>query len=54
MEKEDLKLGKVDDIIPILQLARSRSNRHKKTEIWIERNGFKPGSRLGWKIIEKF
>ena len=46
-KKQNLKLGKVDDRIPILQLARSSSNRHKETEIQIKKDCFKPGSRLG-------
>ena len=51
MEKQDFKLGNVDGRIPILQLARSKNNKHKETEMWIEKEGFKPGSRLGWKIV---
>ena len=26
----------------------------KDTEIWIEKDGFKPSSRLDWKIVETF
>ena len=54
MEKQDFKLLKVDDRILILQLPRSTSNKHKEMETWIEKGGFKPDSRLGWKIVETF
>ena len=47
MEKQGFKLRKVNDRIPILQLARCRSNKYKEVEIGIEKDGFKPGSRLG-------
>ena len=47
MEKQNLKLKEVNDRIPILQRARSRTKKHKGTEIQIEKDGFKPGSRLG-------
>ena len=43
-------MGKVDDRIPILQLAKSRNNKSKETEIWVKKDGFKLDSRLGWKI----
>ena len=36
---------KVDDKIPVLQLARSRNKRQKETEICIK----KPSSRIDWK-----
>ena len=48
------RLGKVDEKIPILQVTRSKSKRQAQTEIWMEKHGFKPGSRLGWKIVEAF
>ena len=42
-------LGNVDDKNPILQLTKSRSKKEKKKkkkkEIWVEKHGFKPGSR---------
>ena len=44
MEKQDLKLMKVNDRIQILQLTRSRNK--KDTEIRVEKDGFKPSSRL--------
>ena len=44
------KLGKGRDRIHILQLARSR----KETEIWIEKDGFKPSSTFDWKIVKTF
>ena len=47
-------MGKVDDRVLILQLTRSRSKKLKETEIWIEKHGFEPGSRLDWKIVETF
>ena len=46
MEKQDLQAEKVDDRNKILQLARSRNKRQKETEIRIEKDGFKPSSRL--------
>ena len=39
------KLGKVGRI-PIQQLTRSRNKKQKETQIRIEKDGFKPGSRL--------
>ena len=53
IENKIYKLGKIDRI-PILQQARSRSTEQKGTEIWIEKDGFKPGSRIDWKIVERF
>ena len=42
------QLGKTDDRIPILQVARSRSKKLNENgnEIRIEKDGFKPGIRL--------
>ena len=40
------KLVKVDDRIPILQTARSKRKTQKETEISIEKESFKPSSRL--------
>ena len=48
------KLKKVDERIPILQLTRLRSKKQKETDIWIEKDDFKTGSRLDWKIVETF
>ena len=36
-------MEKIDDRIPILQLIRSRGKKLKETEVWIEKDGFKPG-----------
>ena len=30
------------------------SKKQKETDIWIEKDGFKPGSRLEWKIVQTF
>ena len=37
MGKQDLQGGKVDDRIPVLQLARSRSKKQKGTDVNRER-----------------
>ena len=44
------KLGKVDDRISVLQVTRSRikNQNQKETDMWIEKEGFIPGSRLDW------
>ena len=44
------KLEKVDDRISVLQVPRSRikNQNQKETDIWIEKEGFIPGSRLDW------
>ena len=58
MEKQDLQAWeKWWQSSPVLQLTRSRSKKQKETDvwnIWIEKDGFKPGSRLDWKIVETF
>ena len=48
------KRGKVDEIIPPLQLARARSkkNKNSRESIWNKKDGFKPGSRLELKIVK--
>ena len=38
------KLWIVDRNIPVLQLARFRSNKQKEAKMWIEKNGCKQGS----------
>ena len=48
------KLGKADDRISILQLARSKSKKQIKMETRIEKDGFKSGSKLERKIVETF
>ena len=40
------KLGKADDRIPVLQLTRSRGKKQKESDVSIEKEGFKPSSRL--------
>ena len=37
-------MEKIDDRISILQLIRSRGKKLKETEVWIEKDGFKPGT----------
>ena len=55
MKKRDLQAGESWwQSFPVLQLTRSRSKKQKETDIWNEKNGFKPGSRLDWKIVETF
>ena len=54
MESKINKLGKVDDRIPVLQLTRSTGKKQNEPDIWFEKNGFKPGSRLDWKIVWTF
>ena len=44
------KLGKVDDTIPILQLARFKSKKQRQ----IEKDGFERSLILDWKIVETF
>ena len=39
--------------IPILQLTRSRSEKQKETKIWIEKDGFKAGLLLDWRVAEE-
>ena len=46
LENKIYKLGKVDDRIPVLQLARSRGKKQKENDRCIEKDGFKPSSRL--------
>ena len=46
------KLGKADDRISILQLARSKSKKQIKMETRIEKDGFKSGSKLERKTVE--
>ena len=41
--------GKLDPRIQILQLATYMKKRQKETEIWIEKDGFKPSSQLDGK-----
>ena len=48
------KLGKADDRISILQLARSKSKKQIKMETRIEKDGFKSGSKLERKTVETF
>ena len=48
------KLGKVEDRIPVLQLIRSMSQKQKETDLWTEKDGFKPGSRIDSNIVETF
>ena len=48
------KLGKADDRISILQLARSKSKKQIKMETRIEKHGFKSGSKLERKTVETF
>ena len=48
------KLGKADDRISILQLARSKSKKQIKMETRIEKDGFKAGSKLERKVVETF
>ena len=45
-KNEIYKLGEVDDRIPVLQLTRSSGKKQKESDIWIEKDGFKPSSRL--------
>ena len=39
---------------PVLQLTKSTSKKQKETDTWIEKDSFKSGSRLNWKIVEIF
>ena len=55
MEKQDLQAWeKWWQSSPVIQLTRSMSKMQKETDIWIEKDGFKPGSRLHWKTVEIF
>ena len=55
MEKQDLQAWeKWWQSSPVPQLTRSMSKKQKETDIWIEKDGFKPGSRLHWKTVEIF
>ena len=55
MEKQDLQASeKWWQSSPVLQLTRAMSKKQKETDIWIEKDGLKPGSRLDWKIVETF
>ena len=38
----------------ILQLARSKSEKIKEIKIWVEKDGFRPDSRLDLKVVETF
>ena len=46
------KLGKVDDNVPVLQLPRFKSNKQKKGEIQIEKDGLKVGLSPSKKISD--
>ena len=52
-KREIEKFRAVYSRISIPQLNRSKSKKQKETEIWID-DGFKPDSRLDWKIVEAF
>ena len=39
-------LGKANDRIPVLQLTRSRGKKQKESDISVEKDDFKPSSRL--------
>ena len=54
MKKQIYKLLEGDDRISILQVARSKSKRQKETKKRIEKDGFKPSSRIDWTIVEIF
>ena len=54
MEKQDLQVGESRWQNSSSTIIRSRSKKQKETDIWIEKDGFKPGSRLEWKIVETF
>ena len=38
-----MDMEKIDDLISILQLIRSRGKKLKETEAWLKKDGFKPG-----------
>ena len=55
MEKQDFQAEeKWWQSSPVLQVTRSMNKKQKETDIWIEKDGFKPGSRLEWKIVQTF
>ena len=55
MEKQYLQAGESWwQSSPALQLSRSRSKKQRETDTWIEKDGFKPGSRLDWNLVETF
>ena len=54
MEKQDLQAGESWRKNSSSTTIRSRSKKQKETDIWIEKDGFKPGSRLDWKRVETF
>ena len=55
MEKKDLQAcEKWWQSFPVPQLTRSMSKKQKETDIWIEKDGFKPSSWLDWKMVETF
>ena len=54
MEKQDLQAGESWWKNSSSTTIRSRSKKQKETDIWIEKDGFKPDSRLNWKILETF
>ena len=54
MKRQDLQAGESWRQNSSSTIIRSRSKKQKETDIWIEKDGFKPGSRLDWKIVETF
>ena len=54
MEKQDLQAEESWWQNSSYTTIKSRSKKQKKTDIWIDEDGFKPGSRLDWKIVETF
>ena len=51
MEKQDLQAEESWWQNSSSTTIRLRSKKQKEADIWIEKDGFKPGSRLDWKII---
>ena len=54
MEKQDLRAGESWWQNSSSTTIRLMSKKQKKTDIWIQKDGFKPGSRLDWNILETF
>ena len=52
MEKLDLQAGESWWQNSSFTTIRSRSKKQKETDVWIEKDDFKPRSRLDWKILQ--